>query len=140
MAESTCAADSCVPTHSSTESAPIPLVNSLIRSTPSSPRSVTISVAPNSRASFCRDTTHHNDPLGAHLLRREHAQQANRTVTDNRDRLARLHVRRIRGKPSRWHAQQRHLRRADELRVLARGLITDLAVGTGCCRTRRMNQ
>lgn len=60
-----------MPTHSSTESAPIPLVSSLIRSTPSSPRSVTISVAPNSFASFglsyflccseppCRCVPHH---------------------------------------------------------------------------------
>src|SRR5207249_5985576 len=47
--------DLCVPTHSSTESAPIPFVSSLMRATPSSPRSVTMSVAPNSRASFWRD-------------------------------------------------------------------------------------
>src|SRR5437763_17022050 len=51
-----CIIDSCVPTHSSTESAPMPFVRSLIRVMPSSPRSVTISVAPNSRASFCRDS------------------------------------------------------------------------------------
>ena len=49
-----CIIDSRVPTHSSTESAPIPLVMSLMRATPSSPRSATMSVAPNSRASFCR--------------------------------------------------------------------------------------
>src|SRR6266404_6126582 len=35
------------------------------------------------------------------------------------------------GAVSEWHPQQRCLRRADELRVLARGLITDLAVGAG---------
>ena len=46
-----CIIDSCVPTHSSTESAPTPSVSSLMRATPSSPRSVTMSVAPNSRAS-----------------------------------------------------------------------------------------
>ena len=34
--------------------APMPSVSSLMRATPSSPRSVTMSVAPNSRASFCR--------------------------------------------------------------------------------------
>src|SRR5438270_2368337 len=50
-----CSIASCVPTHSSTESAPIPLVMSIIRATPSSPRSATTSVAPNSRASFCRE-------------------------------------------------------------------------------------
>src|SRR4051812_40837653 len=37
--------DSCVPTHSSTESAPIPSVISRMRSTPSCPRSTTMSVA-----------------------------------------------------------------------------------------------
>src|SRR5437016_8865305 len=35
------------------------------------------------------------------------------------------------GAVSEWHPQQRCLRRADELRALARGLITDLAVGAG---------
>src|SRR6266581_1353848 len=50
-----CSIASCVPTHSSTESALIPLVMSMIWATPSSPRSATTSVAPNSRASFCRD-------------------------------------------------------------------------------------
>jgi hypothetical protein len=49
-----CIMDCGVPTHSSTTSAPIPFVISLMRSTPSSPRSVTTSVAPNSCASFCR--------------------------------------------------------------------------------------
>lgn len=48
--------DWAVPTHSRTLSAPIPPVISLIRATPSSPRSATMSVAPNSRASFCRDS------------------------------------------------------------------------------------
>src|SRR3954471_9608996 len=43
------------PTHSSVESAPMPFVNSLMRAMPSSPRSLTMSVAPNSVASFCRD-------------------------------------------------------------------------------------
>src|ERR671916_694888 len=51
-----CIIDSCVPTASTTECAPSPSVMSLIRATPSSPRSVTMSVAPNSSASFCRDS------------------------------------------------------------------------------------
>jgi hypothetical protein len=37
-----------------TESGPIPFVNFLMCATPSTPRCVTMSVAPNSRASFCR--------------------------------------------------------------------------------------
>src|SRR5215217_3330254 len=51
-----CIIDSCVPTASTTECAPRPSVSSLIRAAPSSPRSVTISVAPNSRASRWRDS------------------------------------------------------------------------------------
>ena len=48
-----CVMDCCVPTHSSTESAPMPLVMSKMRFTPSSPRSATMSVGrPNSRARF----------------------------------------------------------------------------------------
>src|SRR3954466_10722527 len=50
-----CIIDSWVPTASMTECAPRPLVSSLTSATPSSPRVVTMSVAPNSRASFCRD-------------------------------------------------------------------------------------
>src|SRR5918995_227279 len=49
-----CSIDSWVPTPSMTECAPSPLVSSLIRATPSSPRSSTISVAPYSRASCWR--------------------------------------------------------------------------------------
>jgi hypothetical protein len=49
-----CIIASCVPTASITECAPSPSVMSLMRATPSSPRSVTMSVAPNSKASFCR--------------------------------------------------------------------------------------
>src|SRR6516225_3030471 len=49
-----CIIDSWVPTASITEWAPYPPVISLTRETPSSPRSVTMSVAPNSSASFCR--------------------------------------------------------------------------------------
>jgi hypothetical protein len=47
---------SAVPTHSRTLSAPIPPIISLTRATPSSPRSVTMSVAPKARARFCRDS------------------------------------------------------------------------------------
>jgi hypothetical protein len=50
-----CNVDSWVPTHSSTDSAPRPFVSPLIRAIPASPRSVTTSVAPSSRASFCRE-------------------------------------------------------------------------------------
>lgn len=50
-----CAMDSLVPTHSSTASAPTPEVRSLIRPTPASPRSETMSVAPNSSARSWRD-------------------------------------------------------------------------------------
>jgi len=49
-----CIIDSWVPTASMTECAPSPLVRSLMRATPSFPRSVTMSVAPNSNASFWR--------------------------------------------------------------------------------------
>src|SRR6478672_5453581 len=51
-----CIIDSWVPTASITECAPRPSVSSLILATPSSPRSVTTSVAPKSRASFWRDS------------------------------------------------------------------------------------
>ena len=44
-----------LPTHSSTASAPTPAVSSLMRATPSSPRSSTMSVAPNRRATSWRD-------------------------------------------------------------------------------------
>src|SRR5829696_684722 len=51
-----CIMASCVPTASTTECAPRPSVMSLILAAPSSPRSVTISVAPNSSASRWRDS------------------------------------------------------------------------------------
>ena len=113
-----------------------------------------MSVAPNSRASFCRGfvTAHRDDPLRAHLLRGEHAEQADRAVADDHDRRARLHVGRIGGEPAGAHdvgerqqardqfvrghirrrhqravrernAQQRRLRRADQLAMLAGRLI-----------------
>src|SRR4051812_8456787 len=56
VAWSACIIDSCVPTASTTEWAPSPSVSSLIRSTPASPRSSTMSVAPNSRARSCRSS------------------------------------------------------------------------------------
>src|SRR4051794_6375988 len=49
-----CIIDSWVPTASITECAPSPFVSSLTSATPSSPRVVTTSVAPYSRASACR--------------------------------------------------------------------------------------
>ena len=49
-----CVIDSFVPTHSSTASAPTPLVSCFIRATPSSPRSEMMCVAPYSSASSCR--------------------------------------------------------------------------------------
>ena len=53
-----------------------------------------MSVAPNSRASFWRDCVpaHRDDPLGAELPGRQHGEQADRAVADDRDGLARLHV------------------------------------------------
>ena len=48
-------------------------------------------------------TAHRDDPFRAHLLGGEHTEQADRAVTDHHDRLARLHVRRIGGKPARAH-------------------------------------
>src|SRR5664280_1112822 len=50
-----CIIDSWVPTASMTECAPSPLVSSLISATPSSPREVMMSVAPNCRARAWRD-------------------------------------------------------------------------------------
>ncbi len=51
-----CVIASCVPTHSNAASASMPLVISIIQATPLSPRSDTMSVAPNLWASFCRDS------------------------------------------------------------------------------------
>ena len=82
--------DSSCPTHSSTEWAPRPSVSSFTRSTASSPRSLTISVAPNSCGE--RDpvlvVAEHDDPLGAEPLRRDHAAQADGAVADDRHGLA----------------------------------------------------
>ena len=58
------------------------------------------------RAEFAREllprlvTAHRDDPLGAHLLGGEHAEQANGAVTDDHDGRAWLHVRRVGGEPA----------------------------------------
>ena len=81
--------DSKVPTHRADRVCADAFVISLIRATPSSPRSVTMSVAPNSFASFCRNawTAHGDDPLRSHLLRREaRREQADSSIADNDDR------------------------------------------------------
>ena len=44
---------------------------------------------------------HRDDALGAQLLGGEHAEQADRAVADDRDRLAGAHLGRIGGKPAR---------------------------------------
>src|SRR5256885_1912479 len=92
-----CAIDSCVPTHSSTESAPTPFVNSL------DARDALVSALGHnvSRAKLARQrlprcvTAHRDDSLGTHLLRREHAEQPDRSIAHYDDRRTRLHVRRI---------------------------------------------
>src|SRR5207245_118734 len=100
-----CIIDSCVPTHSSTESAPMPFVSSLTRATPSSPRSVTNvrRTKFSSELLARRVTAHGDDSLCAHLFRGEHAEQTDRTVTDYRDSRARRHVGCIGGKPTSAH-------------------------------------
>ena len=50
-----------------------------------------------------RVTAHRDDPLGTHLPGREHTEEADRAVTDDRDRPARLHVGRIGGEPAGAH-------------------------------------
>ena len=89
--------DSLVPTHSSTESAPTFFVSSLMRATPASPRSETMSVAPYSSArSWPRlVAAHRDDPLRPHLLGGEHAHEADRAVADDGDGRAFLHARRV---------------------------------------------
>ena len=81
---------SWVPTASMTQWAPRPLVSSLTFATPASPRSSTMSVAPNSRASAWRSAWRLNgdDAFGAELLGGEDAEQAHRAVADDRDGLA----------------------------------------------------
>jgi hypothetical protein len=77
-------------------------VSSLTVATPSSPRSVTMSVAPNSSAQILARLVpaHRDDPLRAELPGRHHGEQGDRAVADRRDGLARLHVRRDRTEPA----------------------------------------
>ena len=120
-----------------------------------------MSVAPNSRASVCLAfvTAHRDDPFGAHLFRRQHAEQTNSAITHDDDRRTRLHVRRIGREPPRTeyvrhrqkaghlirrgtllrrdqrairqrHTEERRLRPDDPLPVRARRVIARLTVRT----------
>ena len=112
----------------------MPLVSSLMRATPSSPRSVTMSVAPNSRASCLPRlvAAHRDDPLGAHLLRREHAEQTDRAVADDDDRRARLDVGRIGREPAgAHHVGQRQQARDQVVRTERRGVATSVPSASG---------
>src|SRR5579884_2989783 len=73
-----------------TECAPNPSVISLILATPSSPRSVTISVAPKSRASFCRAGGRliANNAFRAHLFRCQHRTKTDRPIPYDGDGLS----------------------------------------------------
>ena len=59
--------------------------------TPSSPRSVTMSVAPYSQGELLPwlVAAHRDDPFGAELFGGEHAEQSDRAIADHGDRLAR---------------------------------------------------
>src|SRR5947208_13164027 len=160
-----CIIDSWVPTYSSTESAPIPLVSSFIRATPSAPRSVTMSVAPNSRASFCRDSWRlmaiirsapicladrtprsptAPSPTTATVLPgfTLAASAANHpvpiTVGESQQARDQLRRRSLPGGDQRSvgerHTQPVRLRTADELAMLAGGVVAGLAVGTRVVR------
>ena len=105
-------------------------------------------------------TAHRDDSLGAHQLGGKHAEKTDRTVADDRDRRAGLHVRGVGGEPAGAHhvgdgqqardqvvrgrsgrrhqsavgerdAQQRRLGAADELPLLTRCLVAGVAVRTG---------
>ena len=86
-----CIIDSWVPTASITECAPKPSVRSLIAATPSAPRSVTMSVAPNSSASCCRGSCRLIAMIRSapSSLRGQHPEQPDRAVADHGDGLAR---------------------------------------------------
>src|SRR3989442_4372011 len=104
-------------------------------------------------------SAHGNDPLGAHDLGGQDAEQADRAVARDCNRGARLHVRCVCGEPAgphyvgerqetgdevvwwnlrrgderavrQWDTQHRRLRPADELPLLAGGLIAGAAVRT----------
>ena len=113
---------------------------------------------------------HRDDALGAHLSGGQDREQADRAVTDDGDRLARLDVGRVGGEPAGAHhvgeRQQagdqivrrnlrasptsvpsasgtrstRRLRADDQLAVLARSSGTRPGSAGRCCRTRRTNR
>ena len=96
-----------------------------MRATPSSPRSITMSVAPNSWASFCR--------VGCRLMmitrsapswtRSQHTAQTDRAVTDDGNRHARLHAGRDGGVPAgAHHVGQRQQARDEVVRRVILGL------------------
>jgi hypothetical protein len=109
-----CIIDSCVPTHSSTESAPMPFghVHDALHAL------VAALGHDVGRAELAGEllpllvAAHRDDPLGAHLLRRQHAEQADRAVADDDDRRSRLHVRGVGGEP----AGAQHVRRRQQAR------------------------
>ena len=72
---------------------PSPPVSSRTRSTPSSPRSATTSVAPNSTAQIgtVGVAAHQDDLLCAESLCGQHRAQSDRAVSDDGDRVARAH-------------------------------------------------
>jgi hypothetical protein len=74
----------------------------LIRATPSSPRSVTMSVAPVVEGELLPllVPAHRDDALRAELLRRQDAEQADGTVADHRHRFARRGLGGDRGEPA----------------------------------------
>ena len=58
---------------------------------------------PPGAAAAASGSTRGDDPLGAHQPGREHAQEADRAVADDRDGRARLDVRRNGGEPTSAH-------------------------------------
>ena len=98
---------------------------------PSSPRSATTSVAPNSRPRSVRALVpaHEDDPLGAELLRREDGEEADRAVADHGDVVPRCdatHQRRVvAGAVDVGEGEQRRVQR----RVDAGGHLDERAVG-----------
>jgi hypothetical protein len=60
---------------------------------------------------------HRDDSLGAHLLRREHAQQSDRAVTHDDDRRTWLHIRGFCRKPARAHHVGQREQARDQVRL-----------------------
>jgi hypothetical protein len=95
-----CIIDSCVPTHSSTESAAGHVHNSLHALVAALGHDVC-------RAERAGEllpllvAAHGDDPVGTHLLRRQHAQQPHRAVADDYHGGSQLHIRRVGGEPAR---------------------------------------